>query len=287
METLYASRPVVNWQEIDAWARAAGFKKTLGADMHVTIAFSRDPVDITDADALEDPYTSPMSNDREIKRLGPDGGATVLAFKDPHLEARWQEFIDDGARWDWPDYQPHITISHDAAGIDVSKLDSYMGKIELGPEIFKPVKENWEESVTEKHIEKKFTTTEIAKVDKKLGLVFGYGIICKMNGEDYFDLQDQHIPEDVMLKAALAFAEVNFAKDMHGKGDFGHEKIGGYPFLFPMTTEIAKSLGITIIKSGLLVALKPSEPSILEKFENGTYTGFSIGGMAHEIEEIA
>jgi len=285
MKTLYARRQVLNWQEIDSWAKSHGIKTTLGDDMHVTIAFSREPVEVTDADTMKVPYTVPADETRELKPLG-DEGAFVLAFKDAHLSARWQELKELGAHWAYPTYQSHVTITYEMDAVDGSEIPAYMGEIELGPEIFEPLKEKWKENVTEKKLNKAFKTSSIAKVDKKLGLVFGYGMVCKVDGEDYFDLQDQHIPEDVMLKAALDFAQVNFAKDMHGHGDFGNESIGGYPFLFPMTTEIAKSLDIKIKKSGLLVALKPTEPSILEKFEDGTYKGFSIGGMAHELEDV-
>src|SRR5690606_1068056 len=43
--TLYVLRDVLNWREIDTWAREQGIEATLGADMHVNIAFSRTPVD--------------------------------------------------------------------------------------------------------------------------------------------------------------------------------------------------------------------------------------------------
>lgn len=280
METLYVSRPVTNWKAIDDWAKSVGFKTTLGADMHITIAFSRDPVDVGEDFFLLDAYTSPMSNDRVIKPLG-DQGAMVLGIKDAHLSARWQEFVDEGARWDWPEYQPHITISYDSEGIDQSKIEPYMGKIEFGPEVHKPVNEDWKDKV----VEKRLTTNDIFKVDKKLGLVLGYAIICKelINGVwvDYYDFQDDHIPEETMVKASLDFAlNYSVGKDMHSG-----ETFGGYPFLFPMTVEIAESLNVKIEKSGLLVGFKPDRPDILEKYESGEYTGFSVGGQEVEIIE--
>ena len=47
---------------------------------------------------------------------------------------------------------------------------------------------------------------EIKKVDEELGLVMGFAIICKIDGEPYFDTQGDHIPEDSMLKAATSAA---------------------------------------------------------------------------------
>jgi hypothetical protein len=141
------------------------------------------------------------------------------------------------------------------------------------------------------------SASKIAKVDEALGLVFGYAIVCKVDGEDYYDLNvdhagdyagkrvPEHITEDCMLKAAAdaqADGLLN-GNEMHDGPDTGH-----YVFMFPLTTEIAKALDITAKRTGLLVAYKP-EPAVLEKFKDGTYTGFSIEGarITHQMEEAA
>lgn len=125
------------------------------------------------------------------------------------------------------------------------------------------------------------TACEIMKVDDELGLVFGFAMISKMNGEPYFDLQGDHIPESSMLKAATEFmaATPRISGDMHAKAD------GRVVFAFPLTSEIAKSLDIQTNTTGLLVAIKPS-PSVLEKFKKGEYTGFSIGGIRRRDREV-
>lgn len=126
----------------------------------------------------------------------------------------------------------------------------------------------------------------VVKVEPALGLVFGWAIVCKQDGEDYYDLNvdrdgaykgqrvPEHIPEDVMLKAALDFAETaeRPGNEMH----VGPE-CGQHVFIFPMTTDIAKALDIDTKKTGLLVAYKPPA-DVLQKFIDGTYTGFSIEG---------
>lgn len=130
---------------------------------------------------------------------------------------------------------------------------------------------------------------QIAKVDAALGLVFGYAIVCKIDGEDYYDLNvdpdgervPEHIPEDAMLKAAADFMEHHrVAKEMHA-GD----PIGPAIFAFPLTTDIAKALDIVPHKTGLLFAMKPS-PDVLAKFVSGEYTGFSIGGVRIQNEDV-
>ena len=125
-------------------------------------------------------------------------------------------------------------------------------------------------------------TTEILKVDESLGLVFGYAMVCKIDGEDHFDLHGHHIPEQTMLKTLTKFMENGApAKEMHS-GDY----VGNFVFSFPMTTEIAKSLDITVKQTGALVAMKPNNKATLKKFANGEFTGFSIGGINPVFEEV-
>lgn len=122
---------------------------------------------------------------------------------------------------------------------------------------------------------KDFTSEcKFLKVDDSLGLVFGWAIVCKQNGQDYYDTQEDHIPEDSMLRAAADFmSNSRISKDMH-QG----EQTGDVVFAFPMTSEIADSLGINTQQTGLLVAIKPSQ-EIYKQFVDGTRTGFSIGGF--------
>lgn len=122
---------------------------------------------------------------------------------------------------------------------------------------------------------------EIVKADASLGLVLGWGIICKVNGEPYFDLQGDHIPEDVMMKAAADFMRHSrTAKEMHS-GD----PIGSVVFSFPLTEDVAKAYGITTNQTGWMIAMKPSA-DVFEKFQTGEYKGFSIGGRWTQAEEV-
>lgn len=126
----------------------------------------------------------------------------------------------------------------------------------------------------------KLNKVEVAKVDSELGLVFGYAIVSNIDGEPYFDSQGDHIPEDAMLKAATDFMmHSRVAKEMHDG-----EPVGSVVFAFPLTGEVAKSLGIECKKTGLLIAMKP-DADTLKKFKDGTYTGFSIGGAYVTNEE--
>lgn len=287
METLYVSRAVMNWQDIHEWAASQGFTSTLADDMHVTIMFSRSPVDLDEAGDHFDSVNVSPSDSRTVKALG-DQGAVVLVIDDPSLARRHQEFKDAGGVWSYDGYQQHVTISYETEGIDLNKVEPYGGKIRLGPERFKEINENWDNEIKEKRVTKTIAkSSEILKVDEELGLVFGFAIICKENGEDYYDLQDDYIPEATMLKASLDFAQnSNQAWDVHGFGEYGEERVGGYPFLFPLTGEIAKSLGIETNRTGLLVGFKPEKDAILQKYKSGEYTGFSIGGDEISVTEV-
>lgn len=118
---------------------------------------------------------------------------------------------------------------------------------------------------------------KVCKLDSKHGIVFGWAIVCKQNGELYFDLQDEHVPEDVMLEASLGLMSgARVAKEMHRKGSEHGE---GIIFAVPLTEEICKAAGITCDKTGLFIGMKPSR-DVFAKFASGEYTGFSIGGGA-------
>lgn len=136
----------------------------------------------------------------------------------------------------------------------------------------------------------------IAKIDEDLGIVYGWAIICKVDGEDYFDLNidknadgtfervPENIPEPVMVKASAEFMALanRPGNEMH-KGD----ESGSFIFAFPMTTEVYKNaLGIDNPHiTGLLVGYKAT-PEVLAKFKSGEYTGFSIEGHVFAAEEI-
>lgn len=121
---------------------------------------------------------------------------------------------------------------------------------------------------------------QILKVSTDLGLIFGFAMICKVNGEDFYDDDDEHFTEQAMLEAVTEFAKSKrVACDMHARDADGNPvQDGGVIHHFPLTTEIAKALDIVTPMTGLLVALAPDNPETLEKARTGYYTGFSIGG---------
>jgi hypothetical protein len=135
---MYASRPVTNAADIMAWAASQGFTSTLPADdLHVTVAYSRDAVDGASIPALGDTLTV-SGGKRTVEPLG-DEGAIVLKFTSPEMQARWKQYREAGASWDYESYTPHVTITYDGKGVDLSKVQPYTGPINLGPEKQEPL----------------------------------------------------------------------------------------------------------------------------------------------------
>lgn len=151
--TLYVRRDVLNGDDIVKWAKAQGFSTTLpAAAMHVTIAFSKTLVDwmkmgndYTGDDRGR--FTVPPGGVRLLERLG---DAVVLMFSSSQLAYRHEGMKKEGASWDHPEYQPHITVSWDVPeDFDLDAVEPYRGPIKLGPEIFEPVKEDWKSTIHE------------------------------------------------------------------------------------------------------------------------------------------
>lgn len=131
------------------------------------------------------------------------------------------------------------------------------------------------------------TETKILKVSTELGLIFGFAAICKIDGQDFYDADNEHYPEEAMLADTTEFAKSRrVACTMHARDAAGAPvKDGGVVHTFPLTTEIAKALDIQTRRTGLLVALAPDDPATLEKARSGEFTGFSIGGAVIEAED--
>ncbi|MFT4076859.1 MAG: DUF1073 domain-containing protein [Asticcacaulis sp.] len=149
--SLYVRRDVLNAGDIIAWAKGQGFDTTLPADdMHVTITYSRAPVDWI---AMGENWSGDDKGNLTINAGGPRmmeqfGKATVLLFASSSLSWRHESMMRNGASWDHEEYQPHITISYDFDG-DISKIEPYRGVIKLGPEIFEEIKDDWQAGITE------------------------------------------------------------------------------------------------------------------------------------------
>lgn len=149
-KALYVRRDVLNAKEIIAWAKGQGLETTLPADdMHVTVCFSRKPVDWLAAGRRGEELSA-WDGERRIMALGPEGEAIVLQFRSEVLHRRWAEFLAAGATWDWPEYHPHITLTYNKPeDLPLSSIQVYDGPIRLGPEIFEELEPGWADGIKE------------------------------------------------------------------------------------------------------------------------------------------
>lgn len=145
--TLYIYRDVLNAGDIKKWAKQAGFKSSVD-DMHVTIIYSKMPVDWLKIGADDFGYGSEKDGKLTIKAGGPRvlekfGKAVVLAFANSDLQYRHMSAMNrgeaDGITWSHEDYTPHITITYDGGALDILHIEAYQGEIVLGPEIFEEI----------------------------------------------------------------------------------------------------------------------------------------------------
>lgn len=141
---LYVSRKVKNAAAILKHYAEQGIGNLIEAsDMHVTITYSRDPVDwMKMGAAWNSRLTVEPGGPRIMEAFGPGRDTAVLAFASSDLTWRHSEMVGNGASWDWPDYQPHVTIAYEFGG-DIEQVKPWLGAIELGPEIFETIVENW------------------------------------------------------------------------------------------------------------------------------------------------
>lgn len=130
---------------------------------------------------------------------------------------------------------------------------------------------------------------EICKVDESLGIIFGFAMVTKVNGEEHIDTQDDAIDEFGLIEATADFMLTKRTGCiMHERDDDGGVVNGGdVIFAFPLTSDIAKALKIESPRHGLLIGFRPNDPEELQKAKRGEYTGFSIGGARIEDEEIS
>ncbi len=140
--------------------------------------------------------------------------------------------------------------------------------------------------------------TRFAKNAVQLGMAIGYAVVCEKRGADgelhpYFD-DDRDFPEHItpqcMVEAACDLAMSDRVMGVMHKSADGTmasdpsevEQRGVIVHTFPLTREIADALEITVQKTGLLVAVKPNDESVLADIKSGKFAAFSIGGLREE-----
>lgn len=157
VQTLYVRRDLLNGADLIKHFKAQGIATTLPAkDMHVTIAYSKAKLDWTKVahnwwggSESDGTMSLPAGGMRMMELFGPNKDVLVLLFTSGDLTWRHKDIKDAGASWDYPDYQPHVTITFDAKGVDLDKIKPYTGELKFGVEIFEPLNEDWKSGIKE------------------------------------------------------------------------------------------------------------------------------------------
>jgi hypothetical protein len=347
--TLYVNRPLLNGDEVRAWAAEQGLESALPADeMHVTIAFSKKEVDWDEFEMQTDELRV-EGGDREVHQFPArltDNGATVLLFSSDDLQKRWAEFKADGASWDFPEYRPHITITYAATPEQAQAMEPYTGPLVFGPEEFAEIRQDladagsggdkveFPEEPLEKSMQShkagarhsradmemlqtvhdhavklgascpggdkvaKFDPEQalVRKLDDEQHMVWGWANIITVKGDPVLDTDHDIIEPETMEKATTEFMkDVRTHAGMHRyewvvKGDdLLHEpvKIGTVVHSLPLSYGLAKLLGISTEVEGWIVGVYVENEVEWQKYKDGTYKAFSIGGRSefHPLED--
>lgn len=138
---LYVSRPVTNADEVLAWFRDRGCTPLVTPDdMHVTILYSKKPVNWHRMGKVADRVDALPSDNRRVAPLG-DKGATVLHFECDELTARHEEMVYFGGSSDYPTFQPHVTLSYNGTGFE--GVPPFPGTLIFGRERFEEITKGW------------------------------------------------------------------------------------------------------------------------------------------------
>lgn len=143
LRSLYIRRPVLNAAALVRWAKANKVPNVLpAADMHVTVMYSKAPVDWAKTgepwDQSED--GTMLVRPGGMRVLQKFGNAIVLCFNSSSLAWRNSSLCNvAGCTWDYNDYQPHVTLGYLDPLDPPFELDyvaAYQGEIKFGPEVY-------------------------------------------------------------------------------------------------------------------------------------------------------
>lgn len=132
------------------WAKDVGFSSLI-PDLHVTVLYSRSPVDWTAANRLTNVVHSLPTGPRKVVALG-DQGAIALEFSELELSARHDALMALGGSHDYPTYRSHVTLTYMASPelrekVEAGMIAPYQGELMFGPEVFEEIKQNYQPSL--------------------------------------------------------------------------------------------------------------------------------------------
>lgn len=148
--SLYMRRDVLNGAEIAKWYKDQGVPEVYAPEaMHVTVVYSKKSMDWMEMGAPWDARIEIEGGPRIMEKFGDAGDVLVLLFASHELKWRHELAKELGASSDFPDYQPHISISLRGSEVDLINVKPWQGPILLGPEVYEEIDDSkdWREKV--------------------------------------------------------------------------------------------------------------------------------------------
>ncbi|KPD10630.1 hypothetical protein [Phaeobacter sp. 11ANDIMAR09] len=141
----YVSRPLLNGQELVNWANGLGLEDVIAPEkMHVTVLYSKTPVDISVIPLARDAISLRLHNARPFRI----SSALGLPIEHPKIDETHKRYLAIGATHDYANgvFRPHITLRYDASEKDLdvfSTTRGFTGSLELGAEQIEPLRSGW------------------------------------------------------------------------------------------------------------------------------------------------
>jgi hypothetical protein len=122
---------------------------------------------------------------------------------------------------------------------------------------------------------------KLSKFDDVHRIAYGWAIVSCENGEDYYDLQGDHIPMDAIIPASIEFMKSSRASDdMHLESQTG-EVVYCAPVMAGQLVDPAYPT-----REGLWIGTQIHDDEVYQMAKRGERRGFSIGGFLVEADYI-
>jgi len=165
--SLYISRKLLpaSAKALRAHAEAAGLVGLVDVDdMHVTVCYSRTPVDW-----FAMPQSGWGSEEDGGLRIRPGGPrvfeafgdqSTVLMIASDALTWRAEDLKMAGASYDQDPYRPHVTVAKGPQTVDLAAIEPFTGVLLFGPEVWEPLDTDPRDGITA------FSAADLDQVDR-------------------------------------------------------------------------------------------------------------------------
>ena len=119
---------------------------------------------------------------------------------------------------------------------------------------------------------------KIEKVDDELRIAYGWAYVCEEGGQIVADVSEQCVTEVELRKAVHGFAR------SLPLGTVLHKQLAGQVVdtIF-FSKSVQQALGVDLGKVGWFVGVHVLDDEAWAGVKDGTYTAFSIGGIADEV----